>query len=56
MAHFIPRWPAMRSLLRRRLATRTEASAPDPIDHPALRHLSPRELADLPFPRPGPRQ
>ncbi|SIO33094.1 hypothetical protein [Vannielia litorea] len=27
--------------------------APDPIDHPALRRLSPRDLADLPLPRPG---
>jgi len=26
---------------------------PDPGDHPALRPLSTRELADLPFPRPG---
>ena len=24
---------------------------PDDIDHPALRAMSPRELADLPFPR-----
>ena len=25
--------------------------APDPIDHPDLRRMSPRDLADLPFPR-----
>ncbi|WP_143089885.1 hypothetical protein [Tropicimonas isoalkanivorans] len=28
---------------------------PDPLDHPALRNLSPRALADLPMPRPAPR-
>jgi hypothetical protein len=26
-----------------------EASAPDPIDHPALHSMSPDELADLPL-------
>lgn len=26
-----------------------EASAPDPVDHPALRLMSPDELADLPL-------
>lgn len=29
---------------------------PDPIDHPAFHGLSLRELADLPFPRPDPRE
>ncbi|WP_157973638.1 hypothetical protein [Tropicimonas sp. IMCC34043] len=29
---------------------------PDPIDHPVLRRMSPRELADLPMPRPEPAQ
>ena len=32
-----------------------ETPAPDPIDHPALLHMSPRELADLPLPRLAPR-
>lgn len=27
-------------------------STPDPIDHPALARMSPRDLADLPMPRP----
>lgn len=25
----------------------------EPLDHPDLRRLTPRELADLPLPRPG---
>jgi hypothetical protein len=25
---------------------------PDPLSHPALRRMSPHELADIPFPRP----
>ncbi len=28
------------------------AQPPEALDHPALRGLSPRELADLPLPRP----
>ena len=32
-----------------------EVPAPDLIDHPALLHMSPRELADLPLPRLAPR-
>lgn len=27
----------------------------DPLSHPALRAMSARELADIPFPRPAPR-
>jgi hypothetical protein len=53
--------PAMLKLFwsrfRRSAATRdlfTEArTAGDPLDHPALRAMSARELADIPFPRPG---
>jgi hypothetical protein len=40
------------SFLKRLFAT-LEAS-PDPIDHPDLRGLSLRDLADLPWPRPDP--
>jgi hypothetical protein len=31
-----------------------EPSPIDPIDHPDLRRMTVRELADLPFPRPDP--
>lgn len=34
----------------------SRAFAPDPIDHPDLGAMSLRELADLPFPRPAPRE
>jgi hypothetical protein len=27
----------------------------DPLDHPDLKRMTPRELADIPFPRPKPR-
>lgn len=30
-----------------------ETGDADPIDHPAFARMSLRELADLPFPRPG---
>ena len=55
--------PLMTSVLRRLLdlsdrvpaqdpfASDQWVAAEDPGDHPALRGLSPRELADLPFPR-----
>lgn len=33
-----------------------EAMEPDLIDHPIFRAMSPRDLADLPFPRPAPRE
>ena len=52
MTHLIPVLYLMTSALRRRLGP-TEAPAPDPIDHPLLRRMSERELADLPFPRPS---
>ncbi|HEX9858717.1 MAG TPA: hypothetical protein VGA75_10195 [Paracoccaceae bacterium] len=37
-------------LLRR--IGRARAMIPDPIDHPDIRAMTLRELADLPFPRP----
>jgi hypothetical protein len=51
MTHLIPVLHLMTEALRRRLG-QTEVPAPDPLDHPALRRMSPRELADLPVPRP----
>ena len=50
MTHLIPALHFMTEALRRRLAPR-EVPAPDVIDHPDLRRMSPRELADLPLPR-----
>jgi hypothetical protein len=38
--------------LRRRLRPVEEPPASDPFDHPAIRRMSFRELADLPLPRP----
>lgn len=37
--------------LYRRLKAAITVPSPDPIDHPAIRRMSLRELADLPFPR-----
>ena len=51
MTHFLPVLHLMTSALRRHLDPPDEVPAGDPGDHPALRRLSPRELADLPFPR-----
>ena len=51
MTHFLPVLHLMTEALRRRLLL-PEAPVPDPIDHPALRRMSSRELADLPLPRP----
>lgn len=51
MTHLIPVLHLMTDALRRRLGPPTEAPAPDPLDHPALRRMSLRELADLPLPR-----
>jgi hypothetical protein len=52
MTHLIPVLHLMTDALRRHLGP-SEVPAPDPLDHPALRRMSPRELADLPVPRPG---
>ena len=51
MTHLIPVLHFMTDALRRRLGS-TEVPAPDPLDHPALRRMSARDLADLPMPRP----
>ncbi|EYD78010.1 hypothetical protein Rumeso_00347 [Rubellimicrobium mesophilum DSM 19309] len=51
MTHLIPVLHFMTDALRRRLGP-AEAPAAEPLDHPALRRMSPRELADLPLPRP----
>lgn len=43
--------------LRQAFVAPTRDSGADPCDafaHPALARMSPRELADLPFPRPRP--
>ena len=53
MTHFLPVLHLMTSALRRHLDPPDEVPAADPGDHPALRTLSPRDLADLPFPRPA---
>jgi hypothetical protein len=53
MTHLIPVLHLMTSALRRRLLPPKGAPGPDPIDHPLLRRMSERELADLPFPRPS---
>jgi hypothetical protein len=53
MTLFLPVLHSMTTLLHRRPAPRDGAPAADPGDHPALCGLSPRDLADLPFPRPG---
>ncbi|MGH1369646.1 MAG: hypothetical protein ACRBCL_13620 [Maritimibacter sp.] len=45
MTHFLPR--LLRPLPVRRL------QPPDPLDHPDVSRMSPRELADLPSPRPA---
>ena len=52
MTHLIPVLHLMTDALRRRLGS-TGAPAPDPLDHPALRGMSLREIADLPVPRPA---
>lgn len=51
MIHLIPVLHLMTDALRRRLGS-AGTPAPDPLDHPALRRMSLRELADLPVPRP----
>ena len=51
MTHLIPVLHFMTDALRRRLGS-IEVPAPDPLDHPALRRMSVRDLADLPVPRP----
>lgn len=42
----------MLDLLRRLFPPLPRPDPADPLDHPALRAMSPRELADLPLPRP----
>lgn len=54
MTHLLPVLRLMTDALHRRLGPQVEAPVPDPLDHPALRRMSPRELADLPLPRHGP--
>lgn len=51
MSHFVPVLHLMTDALRRHLGP-VEGPAPDPLDHPALRGMSLRDLADLPLPRP----
>lgn len=51
MSPLIPVLHLMTEAVRRRLSL-PEVPAPDPLDHPALRRMSPRDLADLPVPRP----
>lgn len=41
---FVSRWS--------RRSERIADLPPEPLDHPALKDLGPRELADLPLPRP----
>ena len=53
MTRFLPVLNVVTLALRRRLGPADEPPAPEPLDHPALRGLSPRELADLPLPRPA---
>lgn len=33
-----------------------EARLSDPLSHPALKAMTPQELADIPFPRPRPKR
>ena len=40
-------WPRMRAAGSE--ATASSALADDPLSHPAIARMSPRELADLPF-------
>lgn len=49
----VPAPDAVLSPFRRGDGPSADAPGADPGDHPALRALSPRELADLPFPRPA---
>lgn len=56
MTHFLSVLDLMTSALRRRLAILDEAPPAEPLDHPDLGRLSLRDLADLPLPRPEPRQ
>lgn len=42
----------MAAVLRRGRRTSPAATEAGPLDHPALRRLGPRELADLTLPRP----
>ena len=60
MTHLLPILDLMTEALRRRLALRDGAPGPeawpDAWDEPAIRRMSPRELADLPWPAPAPRQ
>ena len=50
MTHLIPVLHLMTDVLRRHLSL-PEVPALDPLDHPALRRMSLRDLADLPLPR-----
>jgi hypothetical protein len=52
MTHLLSMLHSMTTALRRRPVPPDEAPAADPGDDPALCGLSPRDLADLPFPRP----
>lgn len=36
--------------------TERQALLSDPLSHPALKAMTPQQLADIPFPRPGPRR
>ncbi len=53
MTHLLRVLHLMTTALRRRLLPPEGAPATEPGDHPAFCGLSERELADLPFPRPG---
>lgn len=46
--------PSLLDLLARLLHPGTPggATSPDPVDHPAIRRMDMRELADLPLPKP----
>ncbi len=52
MTHLFPVLHFMTDAVSRHLGP-AQVPAPDPFDHPALRRMSLRELADLPAPRPS---
>ncbi|GGH42386.1 hypothetical protein GVY41_02385 [Frigidibacter albus] len=43
----------LRKFLRLGRDRPTKALAPDMLDHPAIRAMTPDQMADLPFPRPA---
>lgn len=51
MPSLLARLRLIARLVRRRPGSVAGATGPDPLDHPLVRRMTARELADLPLPR-----